>query len=74
MADHELIEDHEREDFAGTSAVPETGAEGGSGRAAQPGPADAGNADDYEAGRADGYEAGRSAGEPSRGETDSTKG
>lgn len=29
LADHELIGDHEREDFAGTSAVPESGAEDG---------------------------------------------
>jgi hypothetical protein len=26
MADHELIDDHERERFAGTSAVPDSGA------------------------------------------------
>lgn len=29
MADHELVGEHEREDFAGTSAVPDSTAEGG---------------------------------------------
>jgi hypothetical protein len=64
MADHELIEDHEREEFAGTSAVPETGADEGGARTAAP--------ETAEAGSADGYQAGRPAAEPSRGETDST--
>ncbi len=31
MADHELVEDHEREDFAGTSAVPDSTAKDGEG-------------------------------------------